>query len=121
MGDINVTIKKIFTPLILLAFIPGCIKKQQFKPQQLKPLSKQSATYDETSNGVTVMAKKLNKDDCSKLFNKRAKNLFKGKKVIYPIQLSIENKQSKDMVLVAENIDLLLADSKMIANTNYFT
>jgi hypothetical protein len=102
----------LFAALGLLLVLPGCV--QEYKKTKLMPLSKQTAHFEQTKDGVTLRVKKFDADDCEEAFSGRGSSLVTGKNAVFPLQLSIENKSNHAVFLCDEMIGLSLTSYKKV-------
>lgn len=110
--------KNLFAFSLFLFVLPGCNHKKTHLIPHLRPLASY-IDYQETQNGITLLAKKLTDHDCRPLFGDRARLLFKKrhkKQPIFPIQFSITNKTDHRIALKPEDIELELTNYKTVAN-----
>ena len=112
----NRSIFKCILSCIFVGISSGCLKKPHYTPQYLKPLNTQSAEYQKTIDGISLLAKKLNYEESAYLFGNRIncfypdkKNLFKG---IYPVQIAIQNTSSYAWIIDASAISLPLVTKR---------
>ena len=102
------------TGLLLLIF-PAC--GPRYKKTNLKPLTTQTATYEQVKNNICVRAKKLSKKETNELFDKRGHYLFKKRGIFpakeyayHPVQFTIHNESNHQLSLSPEDIDLKQQD-----------
>ena len=102
-----------FIPLVLIISLSGCIqqRKQQNPVKRIQPLTTESADYTQTQDGLTMMVKAYTtQQEAVELLGKHGKRLFKKKKQIYPIQITIKNNTSHNITLDKKNINLTLSE-----------
>lgn len=108
---------------MFLGICSGCLKKQHYTPQYLKPLTSESAEYKKTIDNVTLLIKKLTYKESARLFGNRikcfypngssSKNTAQG---IYPVQIAIKNTGSCAWILDASAISLPLVTKRELIN-----
>lgn len=114
-------------PILVLAVtaLPNC--KNPHKAQlMMRPLAA-LIDYFDSSQGVTVRVKKLDRHDSGLLLGERSARLFKRfrkRQPIWPIQISLTNDTNKLIALKPSDISLKQVDYKRVAsrlNNNSFT
>lgn len=95
--------------VVFLAGLTGCCKKPHYTARPLKPLTKEVADFVQTKEQVTVMVKKLTREDCKEIFDGRT-----FPKKIVPLQISVANNSTMAWILVPHNISLPCIDESTI-------
>jgi hypothetical protein len=101
----------------VLLVIPACGPKYQSK--QLKPLNTQSAQFEQTKNNVTMRVKQLNQQEANAQFNGRASKLFMRKYSIVPLQVTITNAGTDEILFNKSALDLDLCNEREVAELLY--
>jgi hypothetical protein len=103
----------VLLPLILTS----CGSKQKLQPKKnLKNLSAAAADYAETKDGVTLRVKKYsNREEASKILDKPLNKLPKGRKGVYPIQITIFNNSALPWTLSTDAINLETLNKEYVA------
>lgn len=99
-----------------IALLPGCVKAPKYSAQKLSRISERSADYQETNKDVTLRIKKFSTDDCLSVFGDQGHYISRGKRGLYPLQLTITNNNINPWELTPEGIDLKLVPSSYVLN-----
>lgn len=103
-------------PLFLL---PGCCKRQPYKPSPLIHLERHPTHYTQAQQGITLSIKNLSKAEAQTYFNERAGRLLRKRKPIYPLIVSVCNQSNKTFILDPKNITTDLVDPCKVASRLY--
>lgn len=91
-----------------LSLLTGCIRSPLKKNIQLKPISSEKATYENTADDITVQAQVLSKKETKKLLGTTIKDTD-------VIQITVTNNTSVAYELKKHTIDLELLSNRLLA------
>lgn len=98
--------------IVGLLFLSGCSYHKRYQLKRLATLNRLTATYTQTKENVTVMAKKFTSADVKEFFY--GVDLIK-KDHIQPVQLRLENNRTSLLTYVISKTDDALMDSTDVA------